>query len=82
MYRKEETKIGSFISSTIPREGEIIKFKSVNYEVVKVIRIIESELQCEKFIIQVIEHNPIKLIRYSSRSWEENIPLCVDIKED
>jgi hypothetical protein len=75
-----KSNIGSFISDILPRQGEIIKFESINYVVVEVIRLLEDIYGNESFTIQVVRHSTLKLKQYGSNSWRENIPLCIDIE--
>lgn len=80
-----KTKIRKLITDFIPREGEIIKYGSTNYIVVKTIRIIDWQSEIieerhEKFVIQVDEYCPEQIMTSGSDSWKENIPLCIDIE--
>jgi hypothetical protein len=72
--------IGKFITKIIPQIGEIIKYQSINYQVIKVIRNVVS-IESEEFYIEVKKYSTEQSYSYGSRSWRENIPLCIDIKE-
>lgn len=69
--------IGKLYSEIVPQIGEIIRFKNINYVVKHIIRNIEETP--ETFTIQVTEYNEYRVRSSGSNSWEERIPLCIDI---